>query len=168
MLEIFNNLGPFFEDCYIEFGVREYSRIIGVSPPTASVLLKGFEKQGFLKSRLDRGNLLFSINSESLVLRNISCIYWQNKLANVLDFIEEDSFSFGVVLFGSLSKLETKLDSDIDLVVFSKHKKELDFSRFEKKLKRKIQVFYFESFDKVSENLVSSVLNGFVLRGKIE
>ena len=33
MLEIINNLEPFIEDCYSEIGVREYSRMMKISPP---------------------------------------------------------------------------------------------------------------------------------------
>lgn len=39
MLKIINDLTPFFEDCYREISVREYARIMSISPPTASKLL---------------------------------------------------------------------------------------------------------------------------------
>ena len=35
MLNIINNLRPFIEDCYRRISVREYSRLLKVSPPTA-------------------------------------------------------------------------------------------------------------------------------------
>ena len=49
MLEIINNLAPFFEDCYRRISVREYSKIIKVSPPTASKILMEYYKEGLLK-----------------------------------------------------------------------------------------------------------------------
>ena len=61
MLKIFNDLEPFIEECYKEIGVREYSRIIKISAPTASKILKNFESEGLLKKRLDKGYLLFGI-----------------------------------------------------------------------------------------------------------
>ena len=74
MLEIINSLKPFFEDCYTELGVREYSRKIKVSPPTASKMLKEFESEGFLNKRIERGYLLFRTNKENLNLKTLSKI----------------------------------------------------------------------------------------------
>ena len=48
MLTIFNNLKPFFEDNYRRISVREYARIIKISPPSASKLLNNLEKEGLL------------------------------------------------------------------------------------------------------------------------
>ena len=62
MLEIVNNLEPFFEDCYRIVSVREYARLIKKSPPTASKLLKGFAQEGYLHKRPERGHLLFSLD----------------------------------------------------------------------------------------------------------
>ena len=89
MLNIFNNLKPFFEDCYRELGVREYSRIVGISPPTASKLLKEYEKEGLVNKRKERGFLLFRANRESNVLKSLSRIYWEQKLRPLIEFINE-------------------------------------------------------------------------------
>ncbi len=166
MLEIFNKLRPFFEDCYREIGVREFSREIGISPPTASVFLKESTKEGYFIGRQDRGLLLFRINRSNDVLMILSKLYWQEKLRELVDFVEEELMSKTIILFGSLVKLEVTKNSDIDLVVISKHKKELNFSKFEKKLDRKIQVFYEKDMSFLPIELKKNVINGFVLRGR--
>lgn len=159
-------LSPFFEDCYREIGVREFSRLVGVSPPTASTFLRGSEKRGYLLSRKDRGNLLFRINRENDFLKNLSKLYWQEKLEDLINFIYDELHPKTIVLFGSLIKLEVTSESDIDLVVVSKHNKELSFSKFKKKLGRKIQVFYEKDISSLSNELKNNVLNGFVLKGR--
>ncbi len=167
MLKIFNNLGPFFEDCYREFSVREYAKIVDLSPPTASKILKGFVEEGFLIKREERNLLLFCVNRENLNFRNLSGIYWRNRLENLIDKLDEEYYLPSVILFGSLSKLEVNQNSDVDLVVLSKFDKKIDLSIFEKRLKRKIQLFCYDSIDKIPKNLRNNVLNGFVLKGVI-
>ena len=50
MLDIINNLTLFFEDNYAKINVRRYSRIMKISPPTASKLLKKYEEENLLES----------------------------------------------------------------------------------------------------------------------
>lgn len=54
MLDIINNLKPFFEDCYRRINVREYSRLMKISPPTASKLLSKYHKLNLLLVDRDR------------------------------------------------------------------------------------------------------------------
>ncbi|MBI2133285.1 nucleotidyltransferase domain-containing protein [Candidatus Woesearchaeota archaeon] len=70
------------------------------------------------------------------------------------------------ILFGSLSKAEAKSDSDIDIAVFSPTEKKMDLSKFEKKLKRKIDLFKFKDKNDVkTSELMNSILNGFIITG---
>lgn len=168
MLGIFNKLGPFFEDCYREISVREYSRISGMSAPTASVWLKMYEKDGILKKREDKGYILFRADRESLILKDLSRIYWKIRLAKAVEKIKDGLHNPTIILFGSLSKLEAKPNSDIDLAIISKTAKKIDLEVYEKELKRSIQVFYFKSFNEINKNLKLNILNGYVLTGEIE
>lgn len=168
MLEIINRLSAFFEDNYREFSVREYSRKIKISPPTASKILKGFAKEKLLSLRKERGFLLFKINRGNGVARDLSRIYWGEKLNNLTVFLEEELYSDSIVLFGSLSKLETTEKSDIDIAIFTKSKKNIDLSKFEEKLGREIQLFVFESLGKVNKELKNNILNGYILAGYIK
>ena len=166
MLKEINNLGLFFEDCYREVSVREYAREIKISPPTASKLLKGFVKEGLLNKREERGFLLFRVNRESVFLRDLSRIYWRKKLDELIEFLDNETHFSGIVLFGSLSKLEATKDSDIDIMIFS-DEKQLNLENFEKKLKRKIQCFFNESINNVPKNLKMNVLMGYLMEGMI-
>lgn len=168
MLRIFNNLKPFFEDCYKEVNVREYARVLRISPPTASKLAGYYSGQGLLKKRVFRNNLLFRANRESDLFIRLSTAYWSLKFKDLLDYINSSLVSPQIILFGSLSKAETTDKSDIDLAIISIAKKELDLVKYEKALKRKIQLFIFSSFGDIKNlDLKSNILNGVVLSGPL-
>ncbi len=170
MLNIINSLAPFFEDCYEQISVRKYSRIVGVSPPTASKLLKSYEKEGLLeKSRYER-YLLFSAKRDNKDFIDISRIYWRRKLSMLTDFIGKTYITEpAVVLFGSLSKAEVKKTSDVDLAIIGVNKYvdlggNIDLSKFEKGLGRDIEIFEFKSLSDIEKmSIWKSVLNGYIL-----
>ena len=166
MLKIINTLNPFFEDCYRRISVREYARIIGVSAPTASKLLTNYHKEGLLDREEDRIYINYFANKDSKKFIDLSQIYWSDKLKELVDYLDNELIDARIILFGSLSKAEVKEDSDIDLVVFSPSKKEIDVSSFEKKLKMKIQIFRFDERSSVkSPQMLNNFLNGYMLRG---
>src|SRR3989338_469832 len=113
MLKLFKELSPFIEDCYSEFGVREYSRILKITAPTSSKMLKNFFSEGLLNKREERGNLLFRANRESGIFLDISRSYWKQKLNKLIDYLNSELYTPTIILFGSLSNLEAKKDSDI-------------------------------------------------------
>jgi len=167
MLRIINNLSPFFEDCYRRINIREYSRMMNISPPTASKLLSNYNKEGLLLFEKDRGFIYYYANKESKDFIDFSRIYWRIMLFDFLEYLNKQLLSPSVVLFGSLAKAEAKQDSDIDLCILA-DKKELNISGFEKKLKRKIQLFFFESMNGIkNKELVNNILNGYILKGRI-
>ncbi|MAG15452.1 hypothetical protein CMO88_00150 [Candidatus Woesearchaeota archaeon] len=167
MLKLIKDLTPFFEDCYRRINVREYAKIMSISPPTASKLLAFYVTEDILLSERYRNYILFYADKESKDLIALSRIYWAYRLKELLDFMESKLNSPTIILFGSLSKAEAKMDSDADLVIFS-HKKVLNLENFEKKLKRKIQLFWFKSLKDVQDsNLTNSIINGYVLRGRL-
>jgi len=168
MLKIINELGVFFEDCYKEFSVREYSRIMKISPPTASKILKNYEKEGFLVKREDRGYLFFKTNKENSLIRDFSRIYWKIKFekSDLIEFFEKELINTVVILFGSLSNTEATLDSDIDIAIFSVTKKQLNLEKYEKIFKREIQIFRFDKLSSVkNKELLNNILNGYKLTG---
>jgi len=168
MLNIINNLGVFFEDCYRRINVREYSRISNVSPPTASKILFELNKEGLLNVERDRNYIFFYANRESKDFIDLSRMYWRGKLEELMEHLNKELIGSTIVLFGSLAKAEVKDDSDVDIVVFSE-KKDLDLSKIERKLKRNIQLFWFDSIGAVkNKELVNNILNGYVLNGRLK
>ena len=168
MLEIFNNLKPFFEDCYRRINVREYARIQKISPPTASKLLESLYKKKFLKKEKERIYIYYFANKDSELFIDLSRIYWKTILEKTALLKEAENLFLNpiIYLFGSLAKAEVKYDSDIDLAIFTPSKKEISFKKYEKLLKREIQVFVFKDLEDVkSKELLNSILNGYKLKG---
>lgn len=166
MLKIINDLKPFFEDCYRRINIREYARIMKISPPTASNLLAYYNREGLLLKERYRNYVLFYANKESGEFIELSRIYWKCMLKPLVSFMEENLADPTVVLFGSLSKAEAKPDSDIDLAVLA-HKRDLNVGVFEKKLKRGIQIFWFKSIGDIKDSrLANSIIEGCMLRGR--
>lgn len=167
MLKIFNDLRPFFDDCYRRINIREYAKIMGISPPTASTLLFHYKSEEILKKTNYKNLILFYANKESRIFIDMSRIYWRYKLDELMCFLEKRLTNPTIILFGSLSKAETKGDSDVDLAIFSE-KKNLDMGTFEKKIKRKIEIHWFDSLDGIkNRELAKNIANGYVLRGRI-
>ena len=168
MLKIINTLKPFFEDNYRRINVREYARMINVTPPTASKLLESYRKEGLLKKEEEKQYFYYFANKESSLFIDLMRIYWKFKFENVglIKFFEEIYLNPLIILFGSLSKAESKLDSDIDMAVFASTKKNIKLERFEKKLDRGIHLFVFRGKGDVkSTELLNNILNGYVIRG---
>ena len=166
MLEILNDLGLFFEDCVRRYSVREYAKLMNVSPPTASKILKELASEELLKSREDRRYLFFWANRENRNFIELSRMYWRQKLeqSGFIEYLKKSLVNPTVILFGSLSKAENTADSDIDIAIFA-GKRELDFRQFEKKLKREIQPLFFGSFKTKNKELLTNIANGYVIMG---
>ena len=172
MLDIINDLAPFFEDNYARINIRRYSRLMKISPPTASKLLKGYEREGLLESSKYERYIFFSAKRGNKNFIDLSRIYWSNKLEDLSSFLMgRFIIEPAIVLFGSLSKAEVKIDSDIDLAIIGLNNgsgslKNADLTIFEKKLGRKIEIFEFKSLADASKLPIwKAILNGYMLRG---
>lgn len=168
MLNIINDLKPFIENCYRRINVREYSRLMKISPPTASKMLSELNKEGLLLTEKDRNYIFYYSNKENDIFISLSKIYWKYKLNPLISFLDKNLINSSIILFGSLSKAETKEDSDIDICILGS-KKELDLLTFENTLKRKIQLFFFSSIKNIkNKELAGNIINGYVLKGRIK
>lgn len=167
MLKIINSLSPFIEDCYRRINVREYSRIMNISPPTASKVLKGYETNDMLSRSEDKGYIYYYTNKSNKDFIDLSKIYWRDKFSELIDYLNKTLLDPSIILFGSLSKAETKMDSDIDLCILA-HKKDLDLKKYKKALKRNIQVFFFNSLNDIkNKELLNNIINGHVIEGRL-
>ena len=168
MLKIINDLRPFFENCYARINIRQYARFMKITPPTASALLKYYEKEGLLVREKDRNYIMFYANKSNPVFIVLSRLYWRHTLEGMLDFLTKKLANPTIILFGSLSKAETKPDSDIDIAIIC-DEPEIDLSQFRKKLGREIQNFWFKSLkDGKNKDLINNIINGYVMAGTMK
>jgi predicted nucleotidyltransferase len=159
MLKIFNELAPFFEDVYREISVREYSKITKVSPPTASTILKKYEKEELLLLEKKGIYYYFRANRNSLFM-DFSRIYWKLILKPFIFYLAQNASYRDVVLFGSTSKAENNKDSDIDIYL-DIPREEIDIRFIEKKLKRRIELHFIE--ETRNEHLKKNIEKGVFL-----
>lgn len=171
-----NIIKPFLEEPEKEFHVRQIAKLVKKSPTTISKILKGAEKRGILKSEKKLNHLLFRADSESKEYKNEKLSYNLDLIegSGVLDCLEKEfNNPEAITLFGSFAKAEDTPASDIDLLVISPLKKELDLRRFEKKLGHNVQLFVhskkdIEKMKSTNKELLNKWVNGITLRGFLE
>lgn len=155
------------DDTYRELGVREYARELGVSAPTASKILAAYLEEGILKRREERRYLLYSPDREHEVFMDIARLYWKQKLidSGLIAHIDEVCIAPAIILFGSLTKGQARQHSDFDLAVVTLSKKTIDVEKWERRLKRPIQILMFKDMNHIPEHLFSSIISGQRISG---
>lgn len=168
---IYKVLEVFFDDPLPEgigFQLREISRKIKLAPKSVKLYLEELEKENLIIKKehrihkypvyyANRDNNYFKFLKRLNIIRRI-------KESGLLDYLDEKCMPDVIILFGSASKGEDVGGSDIDLYLQCGEKK-LDLSKYEKELKRKVNLFFEKNFGKLSEELKSNIINGDKLKG---
>ena len=171
---IYKVLEIFFDDPLPEgigFQLREISRKIKLAPKSVKLYLKELEKENLIVKRkhrvhnypvyyANRDNDYFKFLKRLNIIRRI-------KESGLLNYLDETCMPDVIILFGSASKGEDVKDSDIDLFLQCKEKK-TDLMKYEKELKRKINLFFEDNFDKLSNELKQNIINGAKLKGYLK
>lgn len=144
--------------------VRHYAKLMKISPPTASKILRDWTKKGILLHSEDKGYDLF-VASRTESFMHISRLYWYQKFeeCGLLGQLEKFYFNCPIILFGSLAKAETTKESDIDVAIIG-GRRAYDLSVYEKKLGRNIQIMLFKNTASIPKNLVNEISNGYLLK----
>lgn len=167
-----NTLVPFLEEPNRRFHLREYARLLKVSPATAMKYLDTLVREGVVVRKKGKLYSLFQGNFDSEAFRQCKVFFTINRIirSGLLDFFDSELAFPAVVMFGSCAKGEDLSGSDLDLFVLTNTKRELDLSGYEKKLKRPIQLFV-KSDKELKEaivkspELINNVINGIKLSG---
>ncbi len=147
---------------------RQISKLLKVSPtavgksiPSLKDLISKEKISNIILITLNRDN------PEAIQLKrteNMKNIY-ATKLA---EFLENELPGATVILFGSYSRGEDTINSDIDLAIIGRKEKLMDLERFEKMLERKIIINFYSSLKEVHKDLRENICNGIVISGGIE
>lgn len=151
---------------------RQISKTLEVTPPAVMKALPKLEKEGLIKLHQDKESKRWSIelnrdNHRVMQLKradNLRQIY-ESGLA---DFLEKQFAGAAIILFGSYSRGEDIINSDIDIAVIGRKEKEADLTLYEKELWRKISINFYESWGKIHKNLKENLCNGIALAGGVE
>lgn len=161
---LFRVLDVFFQNPHKNYQLREISRQISLDHKSVLVHLKRLLELSLILE--DKSTLYKSY------IANISDYFIRLKRATnlikiyesgIVDFIFEKTTPKSIVLYGSYAKGADNIGSDIDLFIESPEKN-IDASKFEKTLGRKIHLL----FDgKMSDELKNNLVNGVVLAGNL-
>ncbi|MBW2995376.1 nucleotidyltransferase domain-containing protein [Candidatus Woesearchaeota archaeon] len=92
-------------------------------------------------------------------------LFYESGLA---DFIEKEFAGATIILFGSYSRGEDIINSDIDVAVIGRKEKKINTAKFEKILERKIHISSYDTFSKINKTLKENLCNGIVIFGGVE
>lgn len=151
--------------------VRQIEREVNVPFPSAVRYTKELKKEGILKEIEISGIKLFAAartRKEFLLEKKLFNIRQIHESGLIKHFIEEYS-NPTIVLFGSYERAEDTEESDIDLYIETPKKEIKKLERFEKKLKRKIQIFSYKKIQDIkNKELANNIINGVKINGFIE
>lgn len=172
MFKEMNILKLFFESPEREFNVREVARIARITPATASKRLKELKGRGILRHRKERILDLYKADLESDAYRDLKVYYTIRKLkeSGFIEALNQLYLKPTIVLFGSASAgLDTET-SDIDILILSETKKDMQgIEKYEKKINRKIQIFIQKDVKEIkNEHLINNILGGITLQGTVK
>ncbi len=161
---------------YIKMGTslnqRRIANILGVSQPAVMKALPDLEKKKFLKAKQDKDSKRWSIelnrdNSKVLELKRVDNLK-QIYETEFVDFLESNFPGGVIVLFGSYSRGEDTINSDIDIAVIGRKEKSVNLAKYEKMLERTVNINFYDSFKSIHKHLKENLCNGIVLVGGFE
>lgn len=149
--------------------MREISRNIKVAQPSTINHLKALVKAGLI-IREEKGLYpSYKANRDSDIFKAYkkTDLLIQFAEMGILSYINDSCLPNCIILFGSASLGEDIESSDIDLYIQGPETK-LNMERFEKPLKRKINLFFEENFNRLSSELKNNIINGIKLKGYLK
>lgn len=156
----------------ISLNQRQISKILEVTQPAVMKSLPALKRENLIRMEQDKETKRWSIelnrdNHKVMQLKradNLKQIY-ESGLA---DFLEKEFAGSSIILFGSYSRGEDIINSDIDFAVVGRKDKRVDMADYEKLLERKININFYDSFKNIHKNLRENLCNGIMLAGGIE
>ena len=151
---------------------RALANLLGVSPPAVIKALPALTKRSLIKVTQDKESKRWSIE-----LNRDNTLIMQQKRADNLrltyecglfSYLEKEFAGATIILFGSYSRGEDTLHSDIDIAVIGRRDKRIHLDIFEKKLERQIHIIFFDTFKEIHKHLKENLCNGIVLAGGIQ
>lgn len=156
----------------ISLNQRQIAGFLQVTPPAVMKALPKLEKEQLINIEQDKETKRWSIelnrdNHKVMQLKradNLKQIYE----SGLEDFLEKEFAGGTIILFGSYSRGEDILNSDIDIAVIGRKDKIIDLTNYEKILERKININFYDTFKNVHNHLKENLCNGILLSGGVE
>lgn len=161
------------------FNARKLANFLGRTQAGIIKAIPKLEKDGLVSVKKDKysGRWSIGLNRDSRKViemkrvENLKMIYE----SGLVLFLEENFLGATIILFGSYSRGDDVCidddeghKSDIDIAIIGVGEKDVDIKRFEKRLKRKIIINFYSSFEEIHKFLKDNLMNGIVLSGSID
>ena len=150
--------------------IKEISRKIKLAPTSVKIYIQDLEKQSIIKIKKGErfnGYIANRDNNYFLFYKKIFNLI-KIKESGLTDYLTNLLYPKSIILYGSFLKGEDIEESDIDLLIISKIKKQIEPKKFENILNRKIHIIIKENLKKLPKNLKLEVINGEVLYGYLK
>jgi len=160
----------FFTNPSAKLRVREIERTLRLPLPSVIRYCKKLEQEDILAiNKIGNSNFYTASRSETYILGkklyNIKQVYE----SGLIEYLKVELSNPAIVLFGSYAKGEDVEESDIDIYIETPSKKQLNLKKFEKFLKRKIQIFRHKNLKEISNpHLANNIINGITLNNYME
>lgn len=161
----------FFISPTAKLRVREIEKTLKLPLPSVIRYCRELKDEGILTT-IKTGNVVFYTGDRASMefllekkLHNIKSIYQ----SGLIEFLKIELSNPVVILFGSYLKGEDIENSDIDLYLETPSKKEINLEKFEKILKRKVQILRHNKIQEIKNfNLSNNIINGIILNNYLE
>lgn len=148
---------------------RQLAIELNVSEPAIKKALPYLEELDFIKIKKDLrlSIILNTQNNKVMQLKRIDNLKHLYE-SNFVDYLEKKFVGATIILFGSFSRGEDTINSDIDIAIIGRKEKELNIENYEKLFERKININYYKSFQEIHKHLKENLANGIILAGGFE
>ena len=161
----------FFINPTSKLRVRQIERELKLSLPSIIKSCHELEKEEIIKKEKIAGAVLYSSDRTSKnfllekKLHNLKHLY----NSGFVEYLRIELSNPLIIVFGSYAKGEDIENSDIDTYIQTSSPKKLHVEKFERILKRKIQIFSYKSIRDVPNlHLANNIVNGITLNGFLE
>ncbi len=156
----------------VSLNQRRIARMLKVTPPAVMKALPKLEEKALINLNQDEDSKRWSIelnrdNHKVIQLKRVDNLR-QIYSSGLADFLEKEFAGATIILFGSYSRGEDTITSDIDIVVIGRKEKQMKLTNFDKALERTIFINFYSSFKEVHKHLRENIFNGIILAGGIE
>lgn len=156
----------FFREPNREWYIRHIVREIGLGAPSVVHYLKQFLDAQLITRQKGPLYPYYTANTQSSRFKRkkqratVDLLHESGCVRYIARRCQPDC----IILFGSASLGEDSESSDIDLFVQA-NEKSLNLQHYEKKMNRKISVFFTSNFIKLGKELRNNIINGIPLDG---
>ena len=151
---------------------RGIARMLNVSQPAIMKSLQGLKKKNLVKTSQDKESRRWAVefNRDNLLVLQLKRVdnlrqIYESGLAN---FLKDEFPGATLILFGSYSRGDDTIYSDIDIAIIGRKEKNIKSTEFHKKLERNISINFYPSFKEIHKHLRDNILNGILLSGSVD